>query len=99
MITVNRCLDLCSDAPTNHPKSAAHSVCNQPVSGCKFPPEALKNLIGGTLVREHGETRSELPGHCVSVSIWGVGVGGVEGGEGRMGGVESAVVKVRVQQT
>lgn len=77
MITVNRCLDLCSDAPTNHPKSAARSVCNQPVSGCKFPPEALKNLIGGTLVRERGETRSELPGHCVSVSIWGSG-----GGEG-----------------
>lgn len=32
--------------PTNHPKSAARSVCNQPVSGCKFPPETLKNLIG-----------------------------------------------------
>lgn len=32
--------------PTNHPKSAARSVWNRPVSGCKFPPEALESLIG-----------------------------------------------------
>lgn len=48
-------------------------------------------------MRERGESCSELPGHCVSVNIWGLG-GGI-GGARRGGGVELAVVKIRGQKT
>lgn len=50
-VTVNRCLDLCFKHSTNHLRhpsqwSAAPRVCNQPVSGCKFQPRALRISSG-----------------------------------------------------
>lgn len=50
-VTVNWCLDLCFKHSTNHLRhpsqwSAAPRVCNQPVSGCKFRPRALRISSG-----------------------------------------------------
>lgn len=77
------CLDLCYKHSTNHPPhpslwSAAPLVCNQPVSGCKFPSWALR-FSSGTLVRGCEETCSVLPGHCLSVHVWGRWGGSLKG--------------------
>lgn len=79
----NRCLDLCFKHSTNHlphPSlwSAAPLVCNQPISGCKFPSWMLR-FSSGTLVRGCEETCSVLPGHCVSVHVWGRQGGSLKG--------------------
>lgn len=73
--------------PTNHFKSAARCVWNQPVSGCKFPPEMLENLtgdIGAWMWRNLLRASWSL---CLCAHL------------GRERGFELAVVKVRVQPT
>lgn len=73
--------------PTNHFKSAARSVWNQPVSGCKFPPEMLENLtgdIGAWMWRNLLRASWSL---CLRTHL------------GRERGFELAVLKVRVQPT
>lgn len=73
-VTLNRCLDLCYKQSTNHHShpslwSAAPLVCNQPVSGCKFPSQTLRTSSGERWLSGCEETCSVLPGHCVSVGV------------------------------
>lgn len=94
MITANRCLDLCSDAPQITPNQQLAVFVTSLFLVVNFLLKRSR-ISSGTLERERGETHSGLPGHCVSVNIWGWG----EGRGRAYGGVELAVVKVRVQQT
>lgn len=76
-VTLNRCLYLCYKHSTNHHShpslwSAAPLVCRQTISGCKFPSQILR-ISSGMSVRGCEETCLVLPGHCVSVRVWGWG--------------------------
>lgn len=75
MLKVNRCLDLCSDAPQITPNQQLAVFVTGLFLVVNFLPKRSR-ISSGTFVRGCGETCSQLPGHCVSTHIWGGGGGG-----------------------